>query len=101
MEQQIRAPFEVQPTPDYQQGLVFHNNAWKTPSQTVTESNAQAAILPVEEKFPVSSGIEHQKQEEVNDAQGASESINVFAKHQVGLFIQVSGMYTCDVPPYY
>ncbi len=80
---EIRAPFELQPTPSYQQGLVFHKNAWKTPNQVVAESNAESSTRPVVDAFPVSTGVDHQKQEDKQDAQRASDAINVFAKFQV------------------
>ena len=58
-EMQIRAPFNVAPTPAYQPGLIYHNNAWKTPNQLVVESNVETENRPVEEKFPVSAGLDH------------------------------------------
>ncbi len=81
--QEIRAPFEVNSTPSYQSGLVFHNNAWKTPNQIVAETNAQSDSRPVVDTFPVSTGVEHQKQEDEQDAQRASEAINIYSKFQV------------------
>ena len=86
-EMQIRAPFNVAPTPAYQPGLIYHNNAWKTPNQLVVESNVETENRPVEEKFPVSAGLDHQKTENNMDAQSAAQSINVFARFQVGLYV--------------
>ena len=86
---QIRAPFNVAPTPAYQPGLIFHNNVWKTPNQLVAESNVESENRPVEEKFPVSAGLDHQKTENHIDAESAAESINVFAKFQVRLYVCV------------
>ena len=91
-EMQIRAPFNVAPTPAYQPGLIYHNNAWKTPNQLVVESNVETENRPVEEKFPVSAGLDHQKTENNMDAQSAAQSINVFARFQVGLYVCVA----CD-----
>lgn len=80
---QIRAPFNVAPTPAYQPGLIYHNNAWKTPNQLVVESNVETENRPVEEKFPVSAGLDHQKTENNMDVQSA----DVFARFQVGLYV--------------
>ena len=84
-EVQIRAPFNVAPTPVYQTGLIFHNNVWKTPNQLVAESNAATESRPVEAQFPVSTGLDHQITEGAADAQTAAQSINVFARFEVGL----------------
>ena len=88
-EMQIRAPFNVAPTPAYQPGLIFHGNVWKTPNQLVAESNVESENRPVEEKFPVSAGLDHQKTENHIDGESAAESINVFAKFQVRLYVCV------------
>jgi len=39
---------------------VFHNNAWKTATQVVTERTMTASVAEV---FPCSSGSKHQKME--------------------------------------
>ena len=88
-EMQIRAPFNVAPTPAYQPGLIFHGNVWKTPNQLVAESNVESENRPVEEKFPVSAGLDHQITENNIDGESAAESINVFAKFQVRLYVCV------------
>ena len=77
----------MNPAPVYQSGLVFHNNAWKTPNQIVAESNASSEAKPLEEKFPVSAGIMHQKQEATPGAKSASKA--VFTKRQVCVHVCV------------
>jgi len=58
---------------------------WKTPTQLVAESDAGSDSRSVETQFPVSSGLDHQITEgAANDAQTAAQSINVFARFQVG-----------------
>ena len=78
-----RAPFELTKTPANQSGLVLHNNAWKTPNQIVAESNMLQAERPLPEKFPVSSGIEHQQQENTFGPSNTAADINVFSGTKV------------------
>ena len=42
--------------------LVFHNNAWKTATQVVTERTMTSSVAEV---FPCSSGTKHQKMEQI------------------------------------
>ena len=57
------------------------------------ETAIEAQQRPLEEKFPVSTGVEHKShKEEEGGAQKASESINIFAKFQVCLIYR--GWYT-------
>ena len=76
--QEIRAPFEVKSAPVYQPNLVYHDNAWKTSNQVVLESNALKAIKPVEEVFPVSTGVQHAGVES-----SSSKADNVFDQSKV------------------
>ena len=79
--QQIHHPFAVQPatTSSFQQpALVYHNNAWKTTNQLAIEASVSQAAKPLVEKFPVSTGLDHTRED--NDV---TVSENVFAKYQV------------------
>ena len=57
---------------------MYHDNAWKTSNQIVLESNALKAIKPVEEVFPVSTGVQH-----AGVQSSKSEADNVFDQSQV------------------
>lgn len=90
--QTYRTPFVVNPVA-YQPGLVYHNNAWKTANQMVTETNMLAGVRPITDMFPVSTGIEHKtsgvEEEDVGGAGGGASGSGggagtVFAQ-QVGV----------------
>ena len=73
---QIHHPFAVKPTqPTYvqQPTLVYHNNAWKTSNQLAIEADA---AKPLVEKFPVSAGIQHTRE-------NPAGSDNVFDQYKV------------------
>ena len=58
-----------------QPSLVYHNNSWKTPSQMVLESNtASVEGKGVVELYPVSSGLEHQREDQVLSVTGEVKS---------------------------
>ena len=58
----------VNPLSVYQPGLIFHNNAWKTSNQIVSESNTQVVgmvggvVPPLTDRFPVSAGLQHKSE---------------------------------------
>lgn len=80
---QIHHPFAVNPNQQtssfHQPSLIFHNNAWKTTNQLAIEAAVSEAAKPLVEKFPVSAGLQHTREETVD----GSETSNVFAQYQV------------------
>ena len=80
---QIHHPFAVNPNQQtssfHQPSLIFHNNAWKTTNQLAIKAAVSEAAKPLVEKFPVSAGLQHTR-EETQDGSGTS---NVFAQYQV------------------
>ena len=79
---QIHHPFAVnpnQPTSSFHQpSLIFHNNAWKTTSQLAIEAAVTDMAKPLVEKFPVSAGLQHTREQETDTG-----SSNVFSQYQV------------------
>lgn len=68
----------------YQHGLVFHNNAWKTPNQIVAETNtATPVVVPLTDQFPVSTGLQHMSSD-LQAQGGMAEQPSVFPGQQVG-----------------